>query len=209
MSRKFVAGPARLTNTRSRRGWRSCAAFTGTGLAYPSTGSCARTAIAGRMIDPNGSMCGTGFSVSRPARFAVSSPNQLATTPWLTSWQITAATRQPKKMAISRKSTLPELAGLRRAGDAELRRRHRLEARLADLATAGFAAAVLAVVELREGVFDLTERVRERSGERLDLRALRGDLTRVGETSVERQAAVGSEPELTQLAAQSVALFLK
>ena len=34
-----------------------------------------------QMIDPNGSICGSGFRVRRPARFAVSSPNQFATTP--------------------------------------------------------------------------------------------------------------------------------
>ena len=36
-----------------------------------STGSPVIAPIAGRMIEPNGSMCGTGFSVSRPASLAV------------------------------------------------------------------------------------------------------------------------------------------
>ena len=34
ISNKFVIGPARLTNTMSRRGWRNRAGFTGTGFAY-------------------------------------------------------------------------------------------------------------------------------------------------------------------------------
>ena len=34
-----------------------------------------RAPIAGITIDPTGSMCGIGLSVSRPARLAVSSPN--------------------------------------------------------------------------------------------------------------------------------------
>ncbi len=36
---KFVAGPARLTKSMSRRGLRSRFGFTGTGLAQPNTGS--------------------------------------------------------------------------------------------------------------------------------------------------------------------------
>ena len=71
---KFVSGPARPTHSICCRGLRSRAGFTGTGLAHPITGRLARTAMAGRMIEPSGSMCGMGFSVSRPARLAVSSP---------------------------------------------------------------------------------------------------------------------------------------
>ena len=58
--------------------------------------------MAGSMIEPNGSMCGIGFSVRRPARLAVSSPNQNAATPWLISWRMTATTRHPKRMSVSR-----------------------------------------------------------------------------------------------------------
>ena len=81
ISSRFVAGPASDTNNMSRRGLRRRFGFTGTGLAHPITGTPASAPIAGRMIDPNGSMCGIGLSVSRPARRAVSSPNQSATTP--------------------------------------------------------------------------------------------------------------------------------
>ena len=74
ISPKLVSGPARPTISMSRRGFRSRAGLTGTGLAHPSTGRLASTAMAGRMIDPSGSMWGTGLSVRRPARLAVSSP---------------------------------------------------------------------------------------------------------------------------------------
>ncbi len=80
----------------SRRGLRSRFGFTGTGLAHAMTGMPVIAPNAGRMIDPNGSRCGIGFSVSRPAFLAVSSPNQSATTPWLISWRMTATTRQLK-----------------------------------------------------------------------------------------------------------------
>jgi len=46
--------------------------------------------IAGKMIEPNGSMCGIGFRVRRPARFAVSSPKNSATMPWLISCRMIA-----------------------------------------------------------------------------------------------------------------------
>ena len=74
MSPKLVSGPASPTISICRRGLRSRAGLTGTGLAQPSTGRLASTAMAGRMIDPSGSMWGTGLSVRRPARLAVSSP---------------------------------------------------------------------------------------------------------------------------------------
>ena len=62
---------------------------------------------------PKGSMCGIGFRVSRPARLAVSSPNQRATTPWEISWRMiegttTASSRTdcslitPRSMAMAR-----------------------------------------------------------------------------------------------------------
>ncbi len=41
------------------------------------------------MIVPKGSMWGTGLSVSRPARLAVSSPKASATAPWETSCRMT------------------------------------------------------------------------------------------------------------------------
>ena len=79
------------------------AGFTGTGFAHASTGTPSSAPIAGITIEPTGSMCGIGFSVRRPARLAVSSPKKDATTPWLTSWRITAAIRQPKKMTACSK----------------------------------------------------------------------------------------------------------
>ncbi len=47
---------------------------------------------------PTGSTCATGFSVSRPARFAVSSPNALATQPCDTSCRMMDGTMQQKMM---------------------------------------------------------------------------------------------------------------
>ena len=81
MSAKLVNGPTSPTQSMSRRGLRSWFGFTGTGFAHAITGMPEIAPNAGRMIDPNGSMCGIGFSVSRPAFFAVSSPNHSATTP--------------------------------------------------------------------------------------------------------------------------------
>ena len=72
---KFVVGPASDTNSMSRRPLRSRAGFTGTGLAQPMTGTWVSAPSTGRTIEPNGSTCGIGLSVSRPARLAVSSPN--------------------------------------------------------------------------------------------------------------------------------------
>ena len=133
---KLVAGPARLTKSMSRRGLRSRAGFTGTGLAQPSTGRPASAPMAGRMIEPNGSMCGIGLSVSRPARLAVSSPNQSATTPWLISCRMTgddqAAEEDDGAVVRSRRHGGAGSAALRRAVDAEPGRRHRLEAGLGD-----------------------------------------------------------------------------
>ncbi len=80
INEKLVAGPASETSNMSRR-LRMRLGSTGTGFAQPITGTWARAPNAGRMIDPNGSMCGIGLSVRRPARLAVSSPNHRATTP--------------------------------------------------------------------------------------------------------------------------------
>src|SRR5271169_567223 len=121
------------------------------------------------MIDPNGSMWGIGFSVRRPARFAVSSPSHSATTPWLSSWRMTATTRHPKRMSASRRGTRSALG---RAGDAEPGGRHRLEAGLADRAAAALAAPVGAVVELLERDLDVLERVRQAHRQGVDLAAL-------------------------------------
>ena len=91
-----MVGPASETNSMSRRAFRSRFGLIGTGLAQPMTGMPASAPIAGRMIDPNGSMCGIGLRVRRPARRAVSSPNQSATTPWEISCKMMAATSAKK-----------------------------------------------------------------------------------------------------------------
>ena len=84
-STMLMAGPASETNTPSLRGLRSRPTLTGTGLAQPKKPTPPSDRSAGTMSVPTGSTCGDGLRVSRPARFAVSSPNALATTPWDTS----------------------------------------------------------------------------------------------------------------------------
>ena len=41
--------------------------WTGVGFAHPKTGICRTIRITGRMTVPNGSMCLSGFSVTRPS----------------------------------------------------------------------------------------------------------------------------------------------
>ena len=101
ISVKFVAGPASDTNSMWCRPLRSLAGLTGTGFAHASTGKPVSAPSAGRMIEPNGSMCGIGFSVRRPALRAVSSPNQSATTPWLISCRITATTSATNQRTVT------------------------------------------------------------------------------------------------------------
>ena len=140
ISTKFENGPTRPTQSMSRRGLRILFGSTGTGFAHAITGMPVSAPMAGRMIEPTGSMCGIGFSVSRPASFAVWSPNQSATTPWLISCRITATIRQPNQMAdCSRSKRLPRG---RRAGHAEPGRRHGLEPGVGDLLAAGLALPV-------------------------------------------------------------------
>ena len=74
----------------ARAGSAASVGSTGTGFAQPNAPNPVIVSIAGRMIEPNGSMCGIGFSVRRPARLAVSSPNHSATTPWLISCRMIA-----------------------------------------------------------------------------------------------------------------------
>ncbi len=81
-------------------------------------------------------------------------------------------------------------AALRRALDAEARRRHRFETRLGDAPVARLALAVGAVVELGQRVLDVGERLAELPRQRLDLTPLGGDLTRVGEVLVEVEVGV-------------------
>ena len=85
-SAKLVAGPAAATNTISRRGLRSRAKFTGTGLAHPNMkGARTSNSNAGSMMVPNPSMCFRGLKVTRPIRNAVSSPSRQARYPWAAS----------------------------------------------------------------------------------------------------------------------------
>ena len=93
-----MAGPARDTSTPWLRGLRSRPTFTGTGLAQPKTPAPASDSSAGTISVPTGSTCTTGFRVSRPARFAVSSPNALATQPCDTSCRMIDGTMTQKMM---------------------------------------------------------------------------------------------------------------
>ena len=184
---KFVAGPASDTSNMSRRRLRSRFGFTGTGFAQPITGMFAIAPNAGMMIDPNGSMCGIGLSVRRPARFAVSSPNHSATTPCEISCRMIEATSATKKTTVTRSmDACVRSATRRRALDAEPRRRHSFEPILADRLPAPLADPVGARVDLRERVVDVAEGLRERADERVDLAPLGRDLARVGEALVER-----------------------
>jgi hypothetical protein len=71
----LTAGPANDTKTPWLRGLRNRPVVTGTGFAQPKTPAEASERRAGTMRVPTGSTCTAGFKVSRPARFAVSSPN--------------------------------------------------------------------------------------------------------------------------------------
>jgi hypothetical protein len=53
---------------------------------------------AGTISVPNGSTCTSGFRLSRPARFAVSSPKALATYPWEISCRMMDGTTTQKMM---------------------------------------------------------------------------------------------------------------
>src|SRR5262249_6261543 len=89
----FVNGPARATSTMSRRGFLSALKLTGTGLAYPNRNGVRRSnKIAGIRIVPTGSMCLSGFMVTRPKRYAVSSPRRWATKPCAASCRVIART---------------------------------------------------------------------------------------------------------------------
>ena len=74
--------------------------FTGTGFAYPKTPNDVSESRNGSRSEPNGSMCGIGFSVRRPARFAVSSPHQYATTPCESSCRMTEGISTPRKIRV-------------------------------------------------------------------------------------------------------------
>jgi hypothetical protein len=52
--------------------------LTGVGFAQPMSGAPDTIAIRGSSNVPIGSVCAIGFNVTRPSRFAVSSPSWLA-----------------------------------------------------------------------------------------------------------------------------------
>ncbi len=78
----------------------------GTGLAQPKKNglvpmtSEVTSRKPGSSTVPTGSTCRSGFSVSRPARAAVGSPQAYATTPCATSWNTTATRSGTATIAI-------------------------------------------------------------------------------------------------------------
>lgn len=78
--------------------------LTGTGLAQPKRGPFASASIAGSRIEPNGSICGIGLSVRRPALRAVGSPSLPATKPCETSCTMIDGIRMRMTRPASMKS---------------------------------------------------------------------------------------------------------
>src|SRR5438270_3648600 len=165
----------------------------------------------GRRMVPKGSMWAAGFSVRRPARLAVSSPNMSATRPWETSCRMIDGTRTAKKMISKRVRCTASGAALAlgSAVDAEAGGRLGLEAGGRDRLAARLTRAVRAVVELGQGALDLAQRLPQRLGQGLGLASLRGHLARVGEVLVVVQPAVLTDAELAPLLAQAGALLLQ
>ena len=151
--------------------------------------------MAGRMIDPNGSMCGIGLRVSRPAclRGVVAEPRRDHAVAHLVEdhRHDEAAEEHERLLEIGAHGAGRRSATLRRAVDAERGRRHGLEPGLADALVARLALAVRAGVELGQRFVDVGEGLAELAGERLDLAPLGGDLARVGEVLVEVELGVG------------------
>ena len=71
----LLTGPAAATTAKSRRGDFRLRKSTGTGLAQPISGKPVVMASSGNSSVPMGSMCATGFKVSRPSMRAVGSPS--------------------------------------------------------------------------------------------------------------------------------------
>ena len=64
-----------------------------TGFAKPNrNGACIASRIPGNTRVPKGSTCLAGLKLTRPARFAVSSPSFQATHPWAASCSVIAVT---------------------------------------------------------------------------------------------------------------------
>ena len=194
-SAKFVVGPASDTISMSRRRLRSRAGLTGTGLAQPMTGTCASAPSTGRMIEPNGSMCGIGLSVSRPAawrcRHRTHDRND-AVADLVQDDRDDQRGEEDDGDAVDVHAESRRQRRLRRARHAEPRRGHRFEPGLGDVLAARLAVPVGAGLELAERVVDLEQRLAQRPDERVDLAPFGGDLTGVGEALVVR-AAVDTE----------------
>ncbi len=75
---KFDSGPPKATIALSRRGFLKLSGFMGVGLAQPNIRPANRNDRIGTSTVPSGSMWAEGFSVIRPMRRAVGSPNLLA-----------------------------------------------------------------------------------------------------------------------------------
>jgi hypothetical protein len=87
----FVRGPATATSAMSRPGWFKRPNATGTGFAQPNRkGAEVMKSRAGTMIVPNRSTCFRGLKVTRPSRWAVSSPSFQAEYAWAASWNVMA-----------------------------------------------------------------------------------------------------------------------
>ncbi len=90
---KFIAGPAKATQTISLFGFFRREKSTGTGFAHPKTNDeCDNTKTNGNNTVPTGSTCRNGFSVNRRASRAVVSPKRSATNPCAISCKTTPKT---------------------------------------------------------------------------------------------------------------------
>ena len=82
----FEAGPAIATSNSPHLLFRRLYGLYGTGFAQPKMSPPGRIAnIRGRITEPKGSKCFSGFSVRRPSYFAVVSPKNKAAYPCETS----------------------------------------------------------------------------------------------------------------------------
>ena len=89
----LATGPAIATHSMSRFGLRKLPKFTGTGFAHPNRiGEWISNSIPGRSTVPIGSMCFSGFAVTRPSIQAVWSPKIRATYPCAASCKVIAKT---------------------------------------------------------------------------------------------------------------------
>jgi hypothetical protein len=87
---RFEPGPAKATQNMPARCGLRFEKFTGTGLAQPNMKGLNASVTIGTSTVPSGSMCFTGFSVTRPSIHAVESPKRLATKPWAASCSVIA-----------------------------------------------------------------------------------------------------------------------